>query len=78
MMHYGAESAKRTLGMSNNATTAALDRGVLRRKERLDKTKVKLATSKKNPTTGKAQWTGVKKALKDSQPSPQYLTTMSI
>ena len=54
MMHYGAETAKRTVGFSNNQVSKLLDKGTLPRKEMIAKTKYKLATSTTS-STGKKQ-----------------------
>ena len=71
MMHYGAETPKRSHGYSNNKATVLLDKGVLGRAERIAKTKRKLVKHDSDQSTGKKKWTGLPKHLKDSQSSPQ-------
>ena len=70
MMHYGAPTAKREHGMSNAVSALLLDLGKLSRKEMEAKTTHKLAKTSVN-ASGKKQWTGVRKSLKESQSKPR-------
>ena len=66
MLHYGAPTPKRSRAYSNAAASSAIDAGKLTRAQAKAGTKHKLATSTTS-ATGKKGWTGVRKALKDSQ-----------
>ena len=58
-------------GWSNNEIVAKIDKGKLSRSERNAKTQYQLAKTTTN-ASGKKQWTGVKKLLKESQFRGKY------
>ena len=66
-MHYGAPTAKRERGFSNNAALHGVDKGTLPRSVMIAQTKHKLAETGVT-ASGKKKWTGVRKTLKESQP----------
>ena len=68
-MHYGAPTPKRSRGYSNAASSSQIDKGKLTRAQAKAQTRHKLALSTNR--AGKKGWSGVRKALKDSQPCPQ-------
>ena len=74
-MHYGSPTAKRSKGWSNNEIVAKIDKGKLSRSERNAKTQHQLAKTTTN-ASGKKQWTGVKKLLKESQFRGKYNTQL--
>ena len=68
MMAYGAPSPKRSKGFSNHIAMLLLDKGKLPRAV-MQASATRLAKTFVN-AAGKKQWTGVRKALKESQPMP--------
>ena len=75
-MAYGAPTPKRSKGWANHAALLLLDKG------KLPKSVMQASTSRLAKTSvnaaGKKQWTGVRKALKDSQCKPQTLQNFTI
>ena len=75
-MAYGSATPKRSKGWANHAALLLLDKGKLP-KSVMQASTTRLAKTSVN-AAGKKQWTGVRKALKDSQRKPQTSANVEI